>query len=909
MRRSLLPTCLLLALAILVPGPATAQYLAPPKTLPGDATTGTAAGRQSGPAIAAGGPGYLVAWEEQRTNLANYAGASGNPGLGNLTDIYAARYDAAGNLLDTTPILVATAGMSQDSPQVAWNGTHWLVVFITQRPDWYFFEDIVGVRVAADGTVLDADPIMIRPESSVVSNDYGETPCVASDGTDWLVAWKAIDYSDNKAMLEGTRVAPDGTLLDPSYRTLYKFTDLVFGPEFPKAAWLGGEYLLVWNNFGPVRTRRFDSTLTPLGPVQTVPGLLGRTTVASSPGGYLLVSTLKAVRLSPTGVPLDATPIQIPKAAPVFTQSANVDRTDVAWSGNEWAVTYDIPISGSSFDDPDVFLIRIDSAGTVLDPVPQNIDPGPTGDRDPVIAGSNGGLLVSYASDPTPNQAWDDIHSTFVDPAGAVTSGMATSVGLPRQEHLSWVRGPGEHLALFVSRTNGVSRIFGQRVSDAGVPLDPAPTLIHQGFEALDYAPAGAFNGSHYLVTWLDAAGLVLARRITPSLQVLGFGATSLMTSMNGAPSVAAVGGNFLVVSSDLYSGDNSKIVGIRVDGTTGAPIEPAPFDISFNYSFSPEVSQLGGNWLVTYTNRGCHDCHTDSVRGRIYGPSGTPLGASFVINGPGEGAGSAVAVAPDRVLIAYSDSGVFGNDRLEARIMLNDGTFVGNELVIADFPNRALFASAGFDGLDFVVAWTDYRTVTGVEQLIGDIYAARVTTAGAVIDQSGGLQVSAGPLPEDYPAVGAAGGFALIGYLALGGAGGSPEVQRLHYRQLGGTPMCQPDLGFGGPGTATLSLCGEPLVGGGQATLLVDSDKPSSVAFVALGASLNPTPLFGGTVVTVPLAGVLTLLTDASGDALIPGIQAGPIAMTIYAQAAVFDPSQPGGFQLTNAIQVDLAP
>ncbi|MDF1799797.1 MAG: hypothetical protein P1V81_11525 [Planctomycetota bacterium] len=909
MRRSLLLTRLVLAALALAAAPATAQYLSPPKTLPGDAVTGTAAGRQSTPAIAAGGPGYLVAWEEQRTNLSNFSGAGGSPGLGNLIDIYAARYDESGNLLDTTPILVATAGMSQETPQVAWNGSSWLVVFVTQRPDWYFFEDIVGVRVAADGTVLDADPIMIRPESTLVSNDYGENPCVTSDGNNWMVAWESIDFTDNKAMLQGTRVAPDGTVLDPNYRTLYKFTSLVFGPEFPEAAYLGGEYLLVWNDFGPVRTRRFDAALNPLGPVQTVPGLLGRTQVAASPGGYLLVATLEALRLSPSGVPLDASPIQIPKAAPIFAQSATVDRSDVAWSGSEWAVTYDIPISGSIFDDADIFLIRIDTAGTVLDPVPQNIDPSPAGDRDPVLAGSNGGLLVSYTSDPTPNQDWDDIRSTFVGPTGTVSSGLETSVGLPRQEHLAWVRGPGEHLAIFVSRTDGVSRILAQRVSDAGIAIDAAPALIHQGFEALDYAPAGAFNGSHYLITWLDATGLVLSRRVTPSLQVLGFGATSLMTSMTGAPSVAAVGNDFLVASRDIYSGDKSKVTGIRVDGSTGAPIEAAPFDISANYSFDPVVTTLGSNWLVTYTNRGCHDCNTDRITGRIYAPSGAPLGPAFVINGPGEGAGAAVAVAPDRVLVAYSDPTAFNNDRIEARIMLNDGTLVGNELVLADFPNRAIFASAAFDGTDFVVAWTDYRSVTGVEQLRGDIYAARVTTSGTVIDQGGGLQVSSGPQPEDYPAVGAASGLALIGYLALDGVGGSPEVQRVRYRQLGGTPICQPDLGFGGPGTATLSVCGELLTGGGQADLLVDSDKPSSVAFVALGASLNPTPLFGGTVVTVPIAGVLTLLTDASGDAMLPGIQSGSIPMTIFAQAAVFDPIQPGGFQLTNAIQVTLAP
>jgi len=39
------------------------------------------------------------------------------------------RLDGNGNLLDGVPFVITQAQAGQENPQVAWNGTHWLVVF------------------------------------------------------------------------------------------------------------------------------------------------------------------------------------------------------------------------------------------------------------------------------------------------------------------------------------------------------------------------------------------------------------------------------------------------------------------------------------------------------------------------------------------------------------------------------------------------------------------------------------------------------------------------------------------------------------------------------------------------------------------------------------------------------------
>src|SRR5512143_3463002 len=97
--------------------------------LPGDAAVGMAPEQQNRPAIAAGGPGYLVVWQEMRTVLSGTTNTPYNPLGGNGWDIYGARLDADGNLLDSSPILITQEGRNQEDPKVAWNGENWLVVW------------------------------------------------------------------------------------------------------------------------------------------------------------------------------------------------------------------------------------------------------------------------------------------------------------------------------------------------------------------------------------------------------------------------------------------------------------------------------------------------------------------------------------------------------------------------------------------------------------------------------------------------------------------------------------------------------------------------------------------------------------------------------------------------------------
>ena len=118
----------------------------------------------------------------------------------------------------------------------------------------------------------------------------------------------------------------------------------------------------------------------------------------------------------------------------------------------------------------------------------------------------------------------------------------------------------------------------------------------------------------------------------------------------------------------------------------------------------------------------------------------------------------------------------------------------------------------------------------------------------------------------------------------------------------------CQADLGFQGPGGATMSICGAaPLSKGYTATLSITGAPADAAAYILVGLVNDPTSIKGGTLVPVPYLLLLPLVTDGSGVITIPGIPGGGGPVSAYIQAMITDGSQAGGFAFTNAVRLDL--
>ena len=119
---------------------------------------------------------------------------------------------------------------------------------------------------------------------------------------------------------------------------------------------------------------------------------------------------------------------------------------------------------------------------------------------------------------------------------------------------------------------------------------------------------------------------------------------------------------------------------------------------------------------------------------------------------------------------------------------------------------------------------------------------------------------------------------------------------------------VCQADLGFGGPGTASLSICGQALDSGNTADLVLSGAAPNALAVLFLGLASNPTPFKGGLLVPLPVLTSISLSTNGAGALGFP-IPGGNGPFTVYAQFAIADGSQPKGAALSNALAVVFGP
>lgn len=112
---------------------------------------------------------------------------------------------------------------------------------------------------------------------------------------------------------------------------------------------------------------------------------------------------------------------------------------------------------------------------------------------------------------------------------------------------------------------------------------------------------------------------------------------------------------------------------------------------------------------------------------------------------------------------------------------------------------------------------------------------------------------------------------------------------------------FCQEDIGFQGPGTGLLTVCGGDLSRGTTANLEVTGATPNVPGFLIVDLTHTPFPIFGGTVVGftgIPAA------TNAGGgfNLVVPG---GYGPTDIYTQFIYFDGSLPQGLGFTNGVKV----
>jgi hypothetical protein len=153
------------------------------------------------------------------------------------------------------PTLVSAGRGHQVDPQVAWNGTHHLVVWTDwgldqQRQPW---SNIVGARVDGAGAVLDPTGIAVSTATGAQRN-----PTVAANGP-FLVTWTDRRRAgDDDADQFATEVTSDGTVVQPDGFPIATSVGEVPGSGAPVTAAPGsGSFTVGYQRF--VAQRPYDT--------------------------------------------------------------------------------------------------------------------------------------------------------------------------------------------------------------------------------------------------------------------------------------------------------------------------------------------------------------------------------------------------------------------------------------------------------------------------------------------------------------------------------------------------------------------------------------------------------------------------------------------------------------------------
>lgn len=652
------------------------------------------------------------------------------------------------------------SGQTSQSPAIAFDGTNYLVVWADQRLSRD--EDIFGTRISPSGAILDPAGIAIAATPGRQLH-----PTVTFAGTQYLVAWEDTKFAGGtEADIFAARVSTAGavTALGPVVASAQNETQ-------PQLAANGTTALLVWNNGGDIRASRFNGTafggainVTADAAVQTDP------TVAAAPGGNYLVAysegptataDLRGRFVTAAGATSGAAFTISAGAGRQYDPSASFDGTNyvVAWSNNNAGLN--------------LFGTRVSPAGAVLDTRTEGTTPSVGGVSISSAAGNQeqeslrcnaGACLIVWQDSRNNATTGADVFAQRLTTTGALAASGAefavSTVAKGQTVPALASTGTDFFAAWEDSRDVGTNTVFGTAISGAGAVASPTGQLLVRGNNR-QASPAIGVAGSSIGVFWADS------RNFGNDIEMTRFSfsggakldATARVVSSaafsQASPAVTNSAGNFFVVWNDARNGVDRDIFGARVTAagavldTGGKAISTATGD-----QLVPAVATNGSVSLVVWEDR--RNGNFDIFGAIVDNATGNVTVSDIAI--------CTVAGDQGRPAVAFdSASGqflvVWGDDRIatDANIF---GARVTPAGAVVDAGGVAISTAAGgqfsprlsFLAGTALVVWEDRRIDPN-----GDIFGARVRLGGgsvSVVD-AGGFSISgAAPGSQNEPVV-----------------------------------------------------------------------------------------------------------------------------------------------------------
>ena len=341
-------------------------------------------------------------------------------------------------------------------------------------------------------------------------------------------------------------------------------------------------------------------------------------------------------------------------------------------------------------------------------------------------------------------------------PAGVVldTSGIPVSTIDDQSDPAVAFDGTNSLVVWGDPRSGSLKDIYGARVSRQGTVLDPSGIAVSTAQERQEF-PAVAFDGTNFLVTWEDRRSGnydIYGTRVSQQGTVLNPSGIAISTASGAQrhPAVAFDGTNFLAVWQDGRVGDSSVYAG-RVT-KAGSVLDPSGFPISIaaNPQGLPAVAFDGTNYLVVWTDSSDgsdYDIYAARVTqgGEVLDPSGVPVTTAVDCQWD-----PAVAFDGTNTLVVWCSfrSGIY-SDIYAARVTQGGTVLDTAAIAISLSAYTQCSPAVAFDGTNFLVVWQDNRNNPDTS----DVYGTRVTPAGVVLDVAG-IPISAAAGDQKSPCV-----------------------------------------------------------------------------------------------------------------------------------------------------------
>ncbi|WPB80738.1 hypothetical protein KYC5002_16580 [Archangium violaceum] len=697
-----------------------------------------------GPSVAFDGKVYLVVWRDERTG-----------------GVFGSRVKPNGHILDPAGIpLNLTTGISGGRPRVAYDGTQFVVV-------WVSSDGIFGAHVEGDGDVR-------RHFTLGFSDEAGGPPGIACTKKLCLVVFTFS--GDDENVVVAARLDSRGTVLDR--RSLSPGFNNAFDPA---VAWDGRQFLVVWSDerggdegdiYGS-RVRKDGTVLDGRGvPLIEVPAGQVRPDVTWTGERFLVVwedgrdgepdiygarvhGDLRVVE--PTGFPIATHP---------GAQSA----PRLAHDGRESLVAW-----GDTRDED--FLIRgarVSDDGVVLEPAGFSLPS--SGDSPkasaPAVASNGGHYFVTFsaqAEDAEPFGAGSHILGTRVKHDTTVQDSplLLFTRSATAQELAASAYGDGQYLVVWrEARADEEARLLATRVRTDGRRLGspvPLPTGLNPGTISV------AFNGATFLVVWDEDVSPDTFERDVRGARVSSAGvlldATSLpiaaLEDTQAQPSVASSGDGFLVVWEDGRTsgefGNVTDLFGTRVS-SAGAVLDPGGFLIAGTLATeeTPSVIDAGGHSFISWVHFDFTKFDTEtSIRGARVTESGTVLDSPGLLIAPGPAFFAPPALSFDgtNVLVAWAEGPFSAGSRISAARVSGSGAVLDAEpITVAMGETSRTRPTATFDGSNHWLVWEENGQSVPENEPV-DVHGARIRPDGSVRDP-GGRPIARHDEPEYNPLV-----------------------------------------------------------------------------------------------------------------------------------------------------------